>query len=184
MKNINSEAPITKLRNKQRSLNTELNNSKKELTSKFGTERKKRSLLKQIVSIEKELTEIDNLIKEEKRDLVKQYTLNSEQMFYTPPKKQPTITLDQTTSTNNQTQKVTDTDIIERDIEFGNKAAALPQSVPSVTFSVPEEHITIHTPISEQTTQNTMNISNPQTISNVNEKGTIPKNARQTTTFF
>lgn len=69
MKKFNADSVVVRLRTKQKALNLELNKLKREVTSEIGTERKKRALLKQIDSTEKNLREINTLIKEEKRKL-------------------------------------------------------------------------------------------------------------------
>lgn len=67
MKNFNADSPVVRLRTKQKSLNIELSKLKKEIVSGFGTERKKRDLLKQIATTEKSIEEVNTLIKQEKR---------------------------------------------------------------------------------------------------------------------
>lgn len=67
MKNFNADSPVIRLQVKRKALTTELNNLKREITSHIGTERKKRALLKQIDSTEKKITDLNNLIKEEKK---------------------------------------------------------------------------------------------------------------------
>lgn len=83
MKKINADSPLIRLKLKKRALLTELNNLKRNLISQVGTERKKRSILKQIKSVETNITEINKSI--QNRQNIK--SDNISKMIRTPPKK-------------------------------------------------------------------------------------------------
>lgn len=170
MKNFNADTPVVRLRTKQKALNTELVQLKKEITSETGTERKKRALLKQINSTEKTIKEIDKLIREEKKKAVKQFTKQPEEMFRTPPKKLNTTFVESNIETERQpTLKNTDPDIIDTNISTEYQASALPSAIPQVTFSIADDPITLNTPTTGSIMQTEMNRPNLQ---NINEKST------------
>lgn len=81
MKRFNAEAPITRLRIEQKSLNSKLNQLRREITYETSTERKRRAIIKQISSTEKNIKDIDKLILEEKKSAVKQYTSKFDTML-------------------------------------------------------------------------------------------------------
>lgn len=190
MKNFNADSPVVRLRIKQKALNIELNQLKKEITTKGGTERKKRALLKQIGSTEKSIQEINQLIREEKKIAVKQFTKQPDDMFRTPPKKLNTTFEKSITEIERQpTKQNTDPDIIERDISIEAQASALPSNIPSVTFSITDDDpitlSTSNTITDTQTEMNQLNRSNLQNVSRINEKstGAVPKLKRSTRTL-
>lgn len=186
MKNFNADSPVVRLRTKQKSLNIELSKLKKEIVSGFGTERKKRDLLKQIATTEKSIEEVNTLIKQEKRNAVKQFTRNTDEMIRTPPKKLNTTFEKVETQIDRQpTELNSDPDMVERNITTKAQTQAS-SSIPSVAFTITsstDEPIKMTTSFSTKTTQNEMNRLDRQNLSTnpnmntINEKstGVIPK---------
>lgn len=178
MKNFNADTTIVRLRTKQKALNIELNQLKREVTAQFGTERKKRYLLKQIESTEKNIEEINQLIKQEKKIAVKQYTQKSEEMFRTPPKRLNT-TFEETTEKDQQpTMENLNQDIIERNVSPSIQTQTS-SILPSVTFTIPisnDETITTKSSIT-QIDKNQLDPVRTITLDNLNEKstGALPK---------
>lgn len=190
MKNFNADSPLTRLRIKRKALTIEINNIKKELTSEDTTERKKRALLRQLNTLEINLTEIDNLIRREKSSSIKQFTKNNDDMLRTPTRKSKL----ETEKERQPTESNTDPDIVERNISIDTQKATLPSesatNVPNVSFSISDLTTTKpsdHTQIPESSIQSEMNRFmtksneiNPhssQTIETINERptGTLPK---------
>lgn len=194
MKKFNKDSPLARLQIKRKLLTTEVGNLKRELVSETGTERKKRALLKQINTIEINIREVNELIRKERSDSIKQYTKTDEIMLRTPTKNL-NATFDKTdTQTDRQpTKSNTDPDIIERNIPVETQKTTLPEklsgNIPSVTYTIPisAANERIDPLISNKNIQAEMNRSKSDsnnlnshsnlTLKTINEKptGTIPK---------
>lgn len=156
MKSHNKTSPLLQLKSQKRNLNSQLIDLKRQIASEEGSERKKRGILKQINEIEFQITDIDESIKQERKDLIKQYTLEKPNTMIprTPTKQNPIDT-----GVRQPTEKNVDPDIIEKDL-----------TIPT-TISIPiSEPFSADLPIREE-------ISSTPIIATASEKstGTIPK---------
>lgn len=173
MKNINADTAVVRLRTKQKALYLELNRLKREVVTQLGTERKKRYLLKQIESTENNIEEINQLIREEKKNLIKQLTQNPDEMFSiarTTPKKLNTTFVESTEQKDRQpTIQNLDQDIIERNISSVAQTQTS-SNIPSIAFTIPisdDGTTEMASSISHSNTQKNANQSNQSSLTAV-----------------